>query len=321
MFLARAAAQGPQASHTPRSASQAAHDRDDDGPLQLRISAPKTTIIQCEPVPVKFELKNVSDKTVSVHLSLSPIFGLLVVEVTPPRGKPYQVQPLGLINVDGVTDMEPQESVTHGRVLHHYGDEGFHFRRPGQYRIDATFDDSSLRARSNTLVLTVNKADGVDAMALQEHWGCNPVGQFMMGATSDRVIAREFRAILDKYPTSVYAPWCELALVRAQRKRARDDRSLRKQFGAEIFPTLTENAIRDYERFLKTHPEFPFPFPVYMRYQIAKMKLDLGRKEEALREIEELFEKHPEVDFLKEANFKIDLYAKRGRELTGAKLP
>jgi hypothetical protein len=321
MLVAAAGAQPPEGNQSPRSAPQA--PQEGESPLQLRISAPKTTIVQCEPVPVKFELKNVSNKTLSVDVRLKPKWAQLLVEITPPGAEPYKVTYASPITERVPRDIEPKHSVTHGRLLHHHPDPGFLFKRTGQYRVHATFQDRPLfSVRSNTLVLTIVEAEGVDAKALDEHWDGNPQGQFVMGATSDYVIAREMEAILTKYPSSIYAPWCDFALARARVNRASKDAATQMHHGAkEISPILTRNAIREYERFLKKYPDFPFPYSVSMPYTVAKMKLFLGRKEEALREIDGLFKKHPEVDFLREAKRKIKRYSERGREITSAELP
>ncbi|MBW3600961.1 MAG: tetratricopeptide repeat protein, partial [Planctomycetes bacterium] len=220
--------------------------------------------------------------------------------------------------------LKPNESLLHHEFLLYSPNWGFHFREPGDYTIQATFDygispTPRLALRSNRVKLSVVPAPGVNAIALERFNG-HPQGKFAIGMSDAYAIADEFQTVITEWPDTPYAPWSYYFLGRAWQARPENDQHNRRMRGhSGVNEFLSQKAIATFEILLNDHPTFPFAAEAH--YQIAKEMLRLGQRQRALRRIKKLIEQHPNLRLIRKVDQTIKNFENAGVMLTAVQLP
>jgi hypothetical protein len=125
-----------------------------DRRLRLAIQSRKHIYELGEPILIELRLRNVSDQPIPVYHSLDPSDGLVELAVTNPDGirRPYLSIDRTRVYVEQVV-LEPHGASLYESVDLTLGTLGFPFKKPGTYRIEATYMnmDGSITAGSMQL--------------------------------------------------------------------------------------------------------------------------------------------------------------------------
>ena len=280
--------------------------------LELKLSLSKTEIVQYEPVILKVWVKNVSNKPQQISRGLELIWDDLHIKITNAAGKLFHYGPSVL--VDGSPGEEllsadgPENAFQHRIML--FAFPGNWLDTPDKYKLHTTFDYGKTGTKpltSNTVTLTIKPAKGVNEQALTRLRGY-PQSRFLQGSTTDFAIADEFKAVIQKYPQSIYTPWCYYILALAdQTRESRPDKQ------------RALAARRNYEQLLKKYPKFPLKTEV--KYEMARELLRMGKREEALKQIDDLAGKHPDLLLFRNVNRTLEWYRDNGKEIPVEELP
>jgi TolA-binding protein len=276
----------------------------------LELTPIKGEILQSEPAVVQVKFTNTSPQSQRIDGALEAEWGRLVYHIVDPKGTRFRYQPI--FEVDGTAgqhELAPGGSLVHREMLICSVDMGATTAEAGDYKIQATYIHASGQGelRSNVALLAVREPAGGDAEAVKRFRG-NPQALFAAGATSDWAIGHEFETVVHKFPESAYAPWSHYFLGRSlQRGQVSQDRG------------KSERAIAHFQAILDEHPDFPLA--VEVRYQIAKELLRLGKKDEALKRIDELGKSDPNFLLFQRARREIDVYMSRGLPIQVDALP
>ncbi len=150
-----------------------------DRRLELVIRNRKTTIELGEPIMLEIRLRNTSGENIMSHSNLNPSDGFVELAVTNPNGERRPFIPIvhTRVNVNGRT-FEPDQS-------HYYavnmtvGRFGFPFKKPGPYRIEASYTN----------------LDGSTAAAIMQLWVRPPTNYDDMRVISELFNARVGRIL------------------------------------------------------------------------------------------------------------------------------
>ena len=278
--------------------------------LELKLSLSKNQIVQLEPIALTVSVQNLSKEPQNLYLIFNRDAQYLRIYLTTSEGKTHWLN-TRLIACEGSDPetLSPKDVIRYRLML----SDGPHswMDTPGEYKLHITFaclkDPKPLE--SKPLKLTVKAAKGVDNEALDRFRGYAQAEFLTSGATCDAILAEQFRFVTEKYPKSVYTPWCYYALGRAAQN----------QPFPLPFSTAAE-AIGYYRRLLKDYPKFPMKTEV--EYEIARELFRLGKDDEAaLDQIETLASKHPDLWLFRRVNITLKLNRKVGRIPPPGELP
>ena len=263
------------------------------GPLELRISAPDRAFVQGEPVPIRVEITNRSDKVVQVTEALEPEYLMLRFRVTDPKGRTYVPEPfVAASSESSEVALGPGDKLTYTSVLL-FGlvndIQRFIFDKTGKYRVEALYSYYDVHGTggiitSEPVTIRVIQPDGVDGQAQRLFVGLEQ-GRLACGAGTNRAAVGSFHEILRKYPTSRFAPYAAYYLG-LHYLNQRDYKQ-----GTE----LLEGILADYKE---------FPLKAELSYRLAIRYYETGRKGEAKKLLTGLTAKEPS-----------DLFARRAERL------
>lgn len=282
-------------------------------PVRLHVSLVQSEIVRNEPAILTVTLANMSGTDQTVTPALEPEAEYLTCEIVLPDRKRVRYRPMLHVDVtSGTQVLKPGERLVHRQMLIFSVGQGVLFKDAGQYKISANFSITATGRprrvlKSNVATLTVRPAVGVDAKAIEFFRG-NPQACFAVGSTTDWAIGREFETIIKDYPESTYVPWCHYFLGRAWQQREVSQPEAK-----------AEHASRHFESLLNKHQRFPLI--VETRYQLAKETLRLGRRDEALKQIEDLVEAHPHWRFFQRVKLQLHVYQDNVRKIQADWLP
>lgn len=113
-----------------------------DNRLELLVRTRRDVFEMGEAVFVELRLKNISNIPLPVHSLLDPEFGYFAIGITGPDGKKLPFVPLAHADMRITpTILEPGDAL-YQPVYLHGGRYGFHFKKPGAYRLDVVYTNS-----------------------------------------------------------------------------------------------------------------------------------------------------------------------------------
>lgn len=270
--------------------------RGEDNPpkLELKLSLSKSEIVQLEPIALTISVQNLSKEPQKIHRIFDPDWQYLKIFLTTTDGKAIWLRS-GLIK-DGRPNTytlppKGRNDVIRYRLLLS-GQPKDWMDTPGEYKLHITFDyaKDSEPLTSKPVKLTVKPAEGIDKEALDRFRGY-PQAEFLARGSTAQAIAEQFRFVVQKYPKSVYTPWCYYILGWA----AQNDPFVSQSSRAT-------NARDYYGRLLKDYPKFPMKTEV--EYEMARELLRLGEDEGAIDQLEVLASKHSDLSLFKNFDLK-----------------
>ncbi|MBW3539252.1 MAG: hypothetical protein KY476_03200 [Planctomycetes bacterium] len=288
-------------------------------PFELNITPCEKSVAACAPVCLLVELRNVSRVQQTISMPINPRLGNVQYDITGPDGGAQRWAPGAIIDVGGlpVYTLDRGQSLYHRQLLMYTDGYGFHFCQPGRYRIAAALrlpfgDKTHVKLESNEAVVEVKPATGDDVPA-KDRFDDRPQGRFAMGGGTSIEVFLEFDSIVKEQPKSSYAPWARFFLGRSWQVLADRDWQGRAMFDLSRYnKNFSQKAIDQYEAILENHPRFPLA--VEVQYEIARELLRLGRREEALKRIEELLKQHPDLYLLRGAKRTIEIHREASPE-------
>lgn len=259
--------------------------------FELRVSARRETFLQGEPVPIRVEITNRSDEEVEVIANLEPECLILRFRVTDPEGKTWIAEPLG------VAEFEPETiRLNAGHKLLHTGlllygivdgAQRFLFTDTGKYAVEALYDPeaSGKPIISKPVTITIAPPHGADSEAQKLFMGREQGELAYFGQTYNPAALKKFWKVLQKYPTTRFAPYAAYYLG----LHYVNERDYKQGI------TLLERVLTEYE---------DFPLKAELRYRLAGAYNESGRKAEAKKLLADLIAKEPS-----------DLFARRAQRL------
>ncbi len=283
--------------------------------VELKLSLSKSEIVQFEPIVLTIAVRNLSKEPEQIHLKFDPIAQYLRIFVTSELGKTKRIKPDIISNVYvGPHEFGPKDVIRYRLMLS--GKPHDWMDTPGEYKLHITFDclKDAKRLESESVKLTIKAAEGVDKEALDRFRGY-PQATFLDRGSTAEAIAGQFRFITQKYPKSVYTPWCYYILGWAMQNRRAD-------FASDSLQA--EAAIDYYERLLREYPKFPMKTEV--EYEIARESLRAAAKDDearmgAIDQIEHLARKHPDLWLLRRFSYALKSSLKAGKIPEADELP
>lgn len=259
--------------------------------IELTLSVTKGTFLQAEPVPIRVEIKNRSDGEVEVITSLEPECLILTFRVRDPEGKTWIARPLFVGEFQPeTTRLNVGDKLLHTAVLLYGivdGAQSFLFTDTGRYAVEAIYDPQGKGKpiTSKPVSIIFAEPQGPDSEAQKLFMGPEQGELAYYGQTHSQAALEKFWKVLQKYPTTRFAPYAGYYLG-LHYVNERD-----YQQGIE----LLERILRDYK---------DFPLKAELRYRLAGAYHQSGRKAEAKRLLTDLIAKEP-----------FDLFARRAQRL------
>jgi tetratricopeptide (TPR) repeat protein len=253
--------------------------------LELRISVPKETFVQGEPVPIRVEIRNRSEEALELIPMFEPqyIYSSLRFRVTDPEGETWTAEPSRQASIGWSIRLNPGDRLTHTVLLHFgvvRGAGRFVFRDTGKYAVEARYYDV---ASSEPIGITIVEPKDLEIQARRLFTQEQGELTIELGATQGAVDS--FRQIIREYPTSIFAPYASYYLGMHYQRRREYKQSIE----------LLEGILTDHKH---------FPLWADVMYQLAVAYRETGRKEKARESISQLVSKAPS-----------HVAARRGKEL------
>ena len=225
--------------------------------IVLGISVPKETFIQAEPVPMRTEIRNRSDKPVEVISNLEPEYLILRFRLTDPEWETWIFGSLGAASIERLERMSlnPGDKRVYTAVLLYGvvgGGERFLFTNTGKYTVEAFYDaqQGGKPISSEPVTVTAVEVDNVDSQAQKLFLGQEQGRLAYFGHSVDQAAVDKFQRVLQKYRTSRFAPYAAYSLgLHYLNERER------------------ERGIALLERVLADHKDFPLN--AELRYRLA----------------------------------------------------
>lgn len=181
--------------------------------LSLQILIRRDTLEQGEPVFVELCLQNISSEVIQTHGLLNPESGFVQLAVTDPDGNKLPVIPL--IHADrrcAPVKMKPGESLCESVQLT-VGKMGYHFKKPGVYRIEACYTSQDGTQASAVTQLWVRPASFDDGRILSTLYdGRVARVLYFGGARTMNDVSDKLNWILSKlsphHPARIYLASC-----------------------------------------------------------------------------------------------------------------
>jgi len=259
--------------------------------LEIEVSVRQETFLGGEPVPIRVEIRNRSQVEVEVAANLEPQCLILRFRVTDPEGETWIAGPLGVAEFElERMILDPGNRLVHTAVLL-YGIvddvQRFLFTDTGKYAVEALYDPegSGKPIVSKPVSITIAEAPAADSEAQNLFVG-REQGEFAYyGQTLNQAPLEKFWRVLQKYPTTRFAPYAAYYLG-LHYVNERDNKQ-----GI----LLLERVLAEYK---------DFPLKAELRYRLAVAYHETGRKAEAKKLLMDLIAKEPS-----------DLFARRGKRL------
>ena len=196
-----------------------------DAPIELTIRAQPYFDLM-EPVLLEVRLRNLlTDASVIIDTRFAPEYGGIIVHIQGPDGQIEKYEPV----VCAVGDPQPQKLAPSGLdqqgedrfsrdIFISYGASGFHFDRPGEYRIRAIYQGhGDLLITSNTLRIRVGVPLSKEADRLAQDYFSDPVGLtlYLQGSRSPH-LKKGFdvlQDVADRYKASLLGANTAIALA------------------------------------------------------------------------------------------------------------
>jgi tetratricopeptide (TPR) repeat protein len=245
-------------------------------PLRIEISAPKERFVQAEPVPIRVEITNHSEKDVEVVSNLRPEYLILRFRVTDPEGRSWIPEPSAEYMIEGYEKMtlSSGDKLVWAALLP-FGADRSVFNKIGKYKVEALYDPEGRNKplSSEPITITVVKPDGVDRQAQGLFMG-REQGELASGRGASQTAVESFYRILREYPRSRFAPYAAYYLGSyhlGQRER--------------------KEALELFERILRDYKDFALSANV--RYELSLAYTATGNKGQARKCLNELISKEP----------------------------
>ncbi len=184
--------------------------------LGLSISTSKTTFVPLEPIPIKFSLRNETDKSISGHASLRFVSNFVEIFLRS-AGEP-NVRKIDPLSRDRVRSIGRNTLIPPGAVIEHTElmsiDLDKYFLNPGVYEMRASFKNrgSSEKIQSDWVTITITEPQGIDRAAL-EFLKTGPDLSNLYSGNNTEEQKDYLESFLANYAESSYSPYISLRLA------------------------------------------------------------------------------------------------------------
>jgi hypothetical protein len=206
-----------------------------DNRLELKVRTRRNIFEMGEAVFVELRLKNISNTPLPVHSLLDPEFGYVAIGITGPDGKKLPYVPLAHADMKISPSILEPGNALYQPVYLNGGRYGFHFKKPGAYRLDVVYTNGDGTQVPSVAQLWVREAASTEEqMIISELYnartGCLMYagGSRIMEDVNDK-LEWICRNLPPKHPAGIYLRSC-LASPYAQpfKVLTRDTKKVRK---------------------------------------------------------------------------------------------
>jgi len=127
-----------------------------DRSLELLLRTRKPILEYGEPAFIELRLKNIGRRSKNVHNLLNPQNGFVQIAITNPDGKRVAcIAPMHADRKPYIKELKPGEAL-YESVQVTVGKKGFHFKKPGAYRIEACYNNFDGKQAAGVMQLWIN---------------------------------------------------------------------------------------------------------------------------------------------------------------------
>lgn len=184
--------------------------------LSLTLSTDKTTFQLGEPLVVNVELKNNGNSAVNVIKHLEPDYQFTSYTITKPDDKTTPYGPVTILNIrqNLTTTLSPGKSLF-GRAKIFFGNKGWLFDKPGNYKIKAIHTSlEGNHVSSNELTIEIQSPPDEPTRRAAELMLTGPAGLFLLWEGGDQLTEgiAALEKVVKELPETLHAVYANFAL-------------------------------------------------------------------------------------------------------------
>lgn len=277
--------------------------------LELKLSTNKTTYTCGEPIILNVRMQNVTDKPVQFAAVLSPTADIEIQLYRPeafPRRYTGTFKPALYPRTIYWLDPKEVRTLRYLLLYDEKSPQGFLTAEPGPLRLVCrmmyTINDRIQRMEVFPPVdVNIIREEGVNAEVfklLQKEQYARELND----GTASKDSVDLYQQVVNKYPTSVFAPYCLYAIAGHNFNQLRQDAN-----------TTDSVVLQPLNRLLQQYPEFPLMDSVY--YRFAVLYNFRQNDNEALRWLVRLYNKFPDSPKLRPGDPLVRKYIYKDQQL------